>query len=120
MTAEPLKPLDNCPFCGGNVGIGRIGHQWDTDPCFIVCDGCNMVFEITEHSHSIEEITAAWNRREPLGNSDELPDYIKQGCLEEIQRLFEFSTDPSNYVNDRIRCEVRADAIRWVLSLKKE
>jgi Lar family restriction alleviation protein len=54
-----MEELRKCPFCGGEVGIGRI--QAGKEVCYRVsckeCSGSGAWF------HTVAEAIAAWNRR---------------------------------------------------------
>lgn len=110
MTAEPLKP-DRCPFCKSNYtdifsqkfivsnlpsGEASINH--------VECKSCRCHGPIGD---TVYAAIAAWNRREPIGNSDELPGWLR----DKIMALYTF---PDSYVG-----EAWNDALDAVLSLKK-
>lgn len=106
MTAEPLKP---CPWCQStNIEIWRT----NLGKAFVNCNNC---LGSGPYASKETEAIAAWNRREPIGNSDELlPEWVKKKIS---GRIHENCT-----VMDTNNPKVQGDteALEWVLSLKKE
>lgn len=101
MTAEPLKP---CPFCSGPVEVWRDGGE-----VFIQCNKCGG--RTGRFLHGVAAI-AAWNRREPFGNSDELPSWLVEKIKNEIE-------SQRNYLPTDFNSGCKL-TLEWVLSLKKE
>ena len=134
MTAEPLKQIvfdldafDACPCCGSKVDVKMIGglykiqHKFaacttDLAEITIYCPNCGLQSKPFEFSpEGISLAITAWNRREPIGNSDELPSIIDMR-IEELEEMIECNT--MYRAHDLVLHEIAT--LKWVLSLKKE
>ena len=94
MTAEPLK---NCPFCGGHVHKSAMFDK-------IICDDCAVIVSFPHYV----TLLPAWNARtEPIGNSEDLPEWL----IEKIE-------NEKNYKGSTEYDDGYEAALQWVLSLK--
>lgn len=110
--SKDLKPCP-CHICGEtpnieqlHVSIWIVKHE-STDDHIVRVIG-----------KSREEAIRKWNQRaEYIGNSDELPEWIRDAIIQEIDRFAVLISSP--YVrNTHERGLVRG--LKWVLSLKRE
>lgn len=64
-----MEELKNCPFCGSNEILVHTAHfAMDNGPRYHVrCKRCPC--ELTWSFTSMEDLTAAWNRREKRGHN---------------------------------------------------
>lgn len=113
MTDEPLKPI-GCPICGRRPVISNhLSIFGVSNVCDIYCsqEDHKLIFS---HCQSEQAAIAAWNRRaEPIGNSDELWDWLARR-IRNVTYGYQKAAD-GYYYRDGYH-----DALEWVLSLKKE
>lgn len=106
---EELKPCEHC----GNPAkwIQEIHQSPDSVRLgYIRCSACEIR---TGSMLTKSEAIAAWNRREPIGNPDELPEWLKEKIEERIKIL--------NKASKRYNVDInRIDELRWILSLHRE
>lgn len=113
MTAEPLKP-DRCPFCKSNY-IDIFSQKFlvsnlpsgDASINYVTCKSCRCHGPIED---TVDAAIAAWNRREPIGNSEELPGWLIRKLVFKRSSLSQYDVNDCNFRN----------ALEWVLSLKKD
>ncbi|MDD2280249.1 MAG: hypothetical protein PHS80_00365 [Methanothrix sp.] len=122
MTDQPerivfnIDNFKNCPICGTKIdasikgGLYKSGWVSTSDSAEIqlFCPKCgikSIPFDFTQEG--IKSAITAWNSRvEPIGNSEELPEWMRKAIETEIEiQLSE--------------CGLKAEALYWVLSLKK-
>ena len=115
--SEELLP---CAHCGHAVEWKYDKYadinQGNTDPFGkIYCIGCGMQ---TGDLQTYEEAKLVWNTREPIGDPDELPEWVKTEINGKICQL-----DVSgirHYGSRKTITENKIKILYWVLSLKKE
>lgn len=97
------KPLKLCPFCNGSAKFsGEDGAYY--------CQDCGCMPFVDP---SIHDPVDTWNSRaEPIGNSEELPEWLWAKIQVRIMiRNQEVMSPVEHALNDELK---------WVLSLKKD
>ena len=113
--SEELLP---CPFCGSTELLGDFYINRNLHESYaIFCTNCDA----TLRGYTKSEVIDAWNSRaEPIGNSDELPEWITSYCNERILDLEEWRAEQNHEdLELRERAYYMIKAFKEILSLRK-
>lgn len=112
MNTADKSDLKPCPFCGSS---GVIALEYYDGFC-IMCSNCEIQ---TSREFSKTLVIEKWNtRHEPIGNSDELPEWLEDAIVNQIDVYDTVLSIQLAEVHERdTRSQI--EALYWVLSLKK-